>query len=338
MTKTVFTTRITELFQIRHPILGGGLMWLADANYVAALVNAGAMGFLTPRSFGGLEPFRAEIRKCRELTQGKPFGVNLYISARPEQNRELEKFIDILIEEGVAFVETAGYVPSAFLPRLKDAGCTVMHKVTTVRHARKAQAIGVDAVCLVGMECGGHPGLNEVPAFVLAARAAAELEIPFVVGGGIGLGRQITAALALGAGAVLVGTRMIVAEEIWAHEAYKRKLIEADETCSVAVLKSLRNTYRVLANETTAAVQQLEAEGVRDYQTLMPLIGGDLSRQAYATGDWRTGLLSAGPAAAFADEIAPAAEIIADLMADAARALDRLNGLAAAGAAAVAAE
>ena len=126
MTPQIFRTRITDLFGIDHPILCGGLMWLADAAYVGAVVNAGGMGFITPRSFPTPEDYREQLRKCREITGGKPFGVNIYVSARPEANEALGHFLDIAIEEKVEFVETAGYSPKAFMPRIKDAGMIVI--------------------------------------------------------------------------------------------------------------------------------------------------------------------------------------------------------------------
>ncbi|WP_232315144.1 NAD(P)H-dependent flavin oxidoreductase [Oceanibaculum pacificum] len=315
-------TRLTDLFGIQRPILCGGLMWLATAEYVAAVVNAGAMGFITPRSYPDIDAFRDAVQRCRQMTGGKPFGVNLYISARPGENEKMKLFLDVLIEEGVRHVETAGYSPEALLPRLREAGCVVVHKVTTLRHAQKAAAAGVDAVVMIGSECGGHPGMGDIPAMLLAARALEALDIPVVVGGGIGSGRQIAAALALGADGVLIGSRMLVADEIWAHRAMKEYLVGLDETCTTTVLRSLKNTYRCLANETAAEVARLEAAGQSDYATLGPLVGGALQKEAYESGDWTKGVLSLGPAAAWCDRLEPAAAILDRLEADALAQLD----------------
>ena len=314
-------TRLTRLMGIERPILCGGLMWLATAEYVAAVVNAGAMGYITPRSYPDLAAFDAALGRCAELTGGRPFGVNLYISARPEQNARLGDWIGLIEAHRVAHVETAGYSPAAFLPRLKAAGCTVVHKATTVRHAVAAARTGADAVALIGAECGGHPGMGDLPASILAARTLEEVEVPVVLGGGVGSGRQVAAALALGADGVLIGTRMLMADEIWAHPAYKRHLAGLDETCSTTVLRSLKNTYRCLANETAAEVARLEAEGVDDYATLGPLVGGAAQKRAYETGDWRHGILSLGPAAAWCDRPEPAAAILERLTTDARAAL-----------------
>ena len=321
MASAPLATRLTTLFGIDKPILCGGLMWLATADYVAAVVNGGAMGFITPRSYPDDDAFAEAVRRCRRLTGGRPFGVNLYIAARPEQNARLSRWLDIVEAERVPCIETAGHNPAAILPRLKAAGCTVIHKATTLRHAAKAVEAGADAVALIGAEAGGHPGMGDIPAMVLAARAVEQLAVPVVVGGGIGSGRQIAAALALGAEGVLIGSRMLVATEIATHPALKQHLIGLDETCSTTVLRSVGNTYRCLANATAATVQALEAEGVRDYGVLGPLVGGALQQRAYETGDWTQGILSLGPAAAWCDRVEPAAAILARLEAEALAAL-----------------
>ena len=317
-------TRLTRLLGIERPVLCGGLMWLATAEYVAAVARAGALGFITPRSYPDDAAFADAVRRCRAMAGGRPFGVNLYISARPEQNEGLHRWIDIVAAEAVPCVETAGHSPAAILPRLKAAGCTVIHKATTLRHAEKAVEAGADAVAMIGAEAGGHPGLGDVPAMVLAARAVETLDVPVVVGGGIGSGRQLAAALALGAEGVLIGSRMLVADEIATHPALKAHLTGLDETCSTTVLRSLKNTYRCLANDTAAEVARLEAGGTRDWGAFAPLVGGALQKRAYETGDWTQGILSLGPAAAWCDRTEPAAAILARLERDACTALGRL--------------
>ncbi len=328
MREPIFKTRMTELFGIRHPILCGGLMWLADAEYVAAVVNAGGMGFITARSWGeDFGRFRAELQKCRNLTEGRPFGVNLYLSHIAERNAPMPRYIEVMAEEGVRFVETSGYLPAAYLPQLREAGMTVMHKAATLRHAAKAEALGVDAVCLVGAECGGHPGLDLTGSIVQACLAADRLDVPFAIGGGIGHGRQIAAVLAMGADAVLLGTRMTVASEIWAREEYKHRVVEADETDNRVVLSLLRNTYRVMDNETARKVAEIEMSGTTEYAAYEPYIDGRLARRAYETGDWNMGLLSMGQSAAFADAIEPVEAIYDRLVDEAKAALTRMQAV-----------
>lgn len=328
MTPRLFRTRITELFGIDHPILCGGLMWLSDARYVAASVNAGGMGFITPRSFSDPDAFRDELRTCRRLTGGKPFGVNLYLSQRPEENAIFDTHLDIALEEGVRHFESSGLPPTTLLPRLREAGAIVLHKVSAVRHAISAERAGVDAVGVVGMECGGHPGIYLVGTIVQALRAAQQVRSPLAVGGGIGHGAQMAAALALGADAVILGTRMTVAEEIWAHAAYKARVAEAGETDTRLVLARLKKTYRALDNEAARAVIDLEDQGVTDFSAYAPLTAGTNARDAYTTGDWNRGILSLGQAAVFADRIEPVDAIFDRLLAEAVDARDRLAGLA----------
>jgi nitronate monooxygenase len=328
MTPARYKTRMTELLGIDHPILCGGLMYLADANYVAAAVNAGAMGFITAKTFPDPGAFRDELKRCNELTGGKPFGVNLYYSPRAEANEVLRGHVDVLLDEGVRFIETAGLPPKEALPVLKDAGCIVIHKVSTVRHALSAQKLGVDALSVVGAECGGHPGMQLVGTMVQGLVAAQKLHLPLAIGGGIGHGAQIVAALAFGADAAILGTRMTVAEEIWAHPAYKERLIEAGETDTLLVLQSLRNTYRAFDNETARAVAEVEATGTTDYEDYASLVAGALQKEAYETGDWNKGILSVGQSAAFADAVQPVAGIIDQLMAEAAEAERRLGSVA----------
>lgn len=328
MTPPVFKTRITELFGIDHPILCGGLMWLADANYVGAVVNAGGMGFMTPRSFLTLDDYRAQLRKCREITEGKAFGVNIYVSARPEANEELGVFLDVAIEEKVAFVETAGFSPRAFLPRIKDAGMKVIHKCTTLRHAQSAAKAGVDAIAILGAEAGGHPGMNMIGGIVQGAVVPEGLDVPVVLAGGLGSGRQLLAALTLGADGILLGSRMTVAEEIWADDKYKKRVTETVESDTCIVMSIFNDNSRVLDNATAKAVNALEEQGITDFEQYRPLVQGPNQRDAYASGDFDQGTLSMGQSCAFANEIASVENIFDDILGDAVAMRDRLGGLA----------
>jgi len=306
-------TAVTDLFGIRLPIVAGGLHWLANADYVAAAARAGIIGFITAASFPDDDSLRIEIRRCRDLCAGAPFGVNVSMLPKLVEGERTEQVFDVICQEGVRFVETSGRDPSPYLPTLKDAGITVLHKVATVRHAVKAEAAGVDAVTLVGAECGGHPGPDLIGSLVQGRMAKDALRIPYLIGGGIGTGEQLVAALALGAAGVTIGTRFLVAEEIWAHPGYKRKLVDATERDTDLILGSIRNTMRALRNDTTAQVQLIEAAGRGSLDTLFPLVAGRIGRTAYETGDWSQGALSVGQAVAFADRIEPLASIIARL-------------------------
>ncbi len=324
-----FRTRITELFGIRHPILLGGMHHLGQSDIVAAVVNAGAMGFITARSFDALEGFRTDLRRCRALTQGQAFGVNLTLSRRPGANKQVPAWIETALEEGVRFFESAGDSPEAFIDAIHRGGGMLMHKCPSVRHAQSAARLGVDAIALVGCEEGGHPGANPLSAFVNGAFALEkEIQLPLVLGGGIGSGRQIAAALALGADGVVMGSRFLVAREIRAHEALKQRIVEIGPEGSTAILGSIGDTWRVLHNEAAREVRRLESAGARTHAEFGDLILSSRTRQrVYAEGDVEGGIVSFGPAGAFADEIEPAGRIVERLVRDAGRAAGALGRL-----------
>jgi len=323
----VFKTRITELYGIRLPVIASGLMWLATPEYVGAAVNAGLMGFMTAASFKDVAALRAGIRRCREITNGKPFGVNIMIRVSRDGADRLTPLIDAVIDEGVRFVETAGNNPEAYMKRFKDAGIKVLHKVPGVRYAKKAESLGVDAVTVVGAEAGGHPGVEPVGTMVAAAAAARAIKIPLIVAGGLGTGEQLVAALALGADGVAMGTRFLVAEEVWADRRYKERLVAAGETDTTLLLQSMRNTQRALKTGHVAMIQQIEKDQPGDTAAILPHIMGTNAHAAYTTGEYEKAMLSCGQGVVFADKIEPFAAIVARLEAEARDALARLDGL-----------
>ncbi|MDZ4376359.1 MAG: nitronate monooxygenase family protein [Phenylobacterium sp.] len=245
-------TRITELFGIEHPIIQGGMHMVGYAEMAAAVSNAGGLGIITGLTQGTPERLAQEIARCREMTD-KPFGVNLTFlpAVTPPDYPGLVKTI---IDSGVKAVETAGNNPQKWLPALKEAGIKVIHKCTSVRHSLKAEAIGCDAVSVDGFECGGHPGEDDVPNFILLPRAAEELKIPFVASGGMADGRSLVAALALGAEGMNMGTRFMATKEAPVHQNVKDALVTASELDTRLIMRPLRNTERVLVN---AGVERL---------------------------------------------------------------------------------
>jgi nitronate monooxygenase len=328
MREPLFRTRITELLGIRHPILAGGLgPRVSDARYVAAVVNAGGMGFIVAAGFPDPAEFRDQLRQCRELAHGQPFGVNLYISRQAGGVERVRRQIDVLIDEGVSCVETAGASPEPVLPLLREAGIKVLHKVPAVRYARSAAKLGVDAVIVVGNDCGGHPGTYGIGSIVQAAHAAQTIDLPLVIAGGIGCGRQLAAVLAMGADAVLMGTRLLVTEELWIHPAAKALVVQGDGTESVVVKKPLRDHHRVYRNASAEAALALDDARVTDFEQYRPHVTGTLTHQAYLSGDMRTGMLDYGPAAVFADAVETAEAIFDRLIDDACLAMGRLDGM-----------
>jgi nitronate monooxygenase len=249
-------TRITELLGIEHPIIQGGMHYVGFAELAAAVSNAGGLGTITGLTQKSAEDLRKEVRKCKELTD-KPFAVNLTFLpslATPDY----PGYVKVIIDEGVKVVETAGRNPQQVMPALKEAGVKVIHKCTSVRHSLKAQSIGCDAVSVDGFECGGHPGEDDVPNFILLPRAADELDIPIIASGGMSDGRSLVAALALGADGINMGTRFMATHEAPCHKNVKDALLEATELDTRLVMRPLRNTERVLNN--SAAQKLLEKE------------------------------------------------------------------------------
>ncbi|MDD9746430.1 MULTISPECIES: enoyl-CoA hydratase-related protein [Marinovum] len=312
-----FDTAITRLFGTRLPIVAGGLMWLSDATYVAAAAHAGIIGFLTAASFPEPEALRAEIRRCRALCGARPFGVNISMLPKLIAEDRTRAVFELVAEEGVRFIETSGRSPEPYLNITRAAGIKVLHKSASLRHACKAEAIGVDAVSIVGAECGGHPGTEMIGSLVIAGLAPGRLSIPWLIGGGIGTGAQLAGILAMGGAGAVVGTRFLVADEIWAHGDYKDRLVAALETDTALGMQSLRNTVRGLANETMAELARVETETPEvTIQQLMPLVSGQHSRRAYETGDSSRGVLSAGQSLGMTDRRAPLAELVAQMEAE----------------------
>jgi nitronate monooxygenase len=245
-------TRITELFGIQHPIIQGGMHYVAFAELAAAVSNAGGLGIITALTQKTPEDLAKEIARCHGMTD-KPFGVNLTFLPTV-QTPDYPGYVAAIIEGGVKIVETAGRNPQAVLPVLKEAGVRVIHKCTSVRHALKAERIGCDAVSVDGFECGGHPGEDDIPNMILLPRAADELQIPFVASGGMADARSLVAALALGADGINMGTRFIATQEAPVHARVKQAIVAATELDTRLVMRPLGNTERVLNN---AAVERL---------------------------------------------------------------------------------
>jgi NAD(P)H-dependent flavin oxidoreductase YrpB (nitropropane dioxygenase family) len=302
-------TRITELFGIEHPIIQGGMHYVGFAELAAAVSNAGGLGLITALTQRTPEALANEIRRAREMTD-KPFGVNLTFlpSLTPP---DYPGYIRAIVEGGVKVVETAGNNPQKWLPVLKDAGIKVIHKCTSVRHSLKAQSIGCDAVSVDGFECGGHPGEDDVPNFVLLPRAAEELEIPFVASGGMADGRSLVAALSLGAEGMNMGTRFIATKEAPVHEHVKQAIVAATELDTRLVMRPLRNTERVLKN---AAVDRLlekeRALGSKiRFEDIVSEVGGVYPR-IMKDGEMDAGAWSCGMVAGLIHDVPTVKELI----------------------------
>ena len=321
----MFKTRITEMLGIEYPILQGGMQWLARAELVAAVSNAGGFGFLTALSFSTAEELRDEIHRTRDLTD-KPFGVNVSMLPVIMPGDITMQLIDVICEEGIPAIETAGRNPEPYVPRLKAAGVKLIHKVPAVRFAKKAETIGADAVTVVGFECGGHPGMDDVPSLIIVPKAAKELNVPVIAAGGFCDGRSVAAALALGAEGVLMGTRFMASTESPMHENFKQWMVGAQETDTMIVERSIRNAARIIRNDAGRQVEQMESNGAT-LDELIPLISGKVGRDAYFSGDIQQATIACGQAVGRINSIKPVAAIMEDIINEAKEALDRLQGI-----------
>lgn len=309
-------TRITEMFGIEHPIIQGGMHYVGFAELAAAVSNAGGLGIITGLTQGTPEKLAAEIAKCRELTD-KPFGVNL--TFLPSVNSpDYGGLIKVIIEGGVRVVETAGNNPQAVLPHLKDAGIKVIHKCTSVRHSLKAQAIGCDAVSVDGFECGGHPGEDDIPNMILLPRAADELDIPFVASGGQADARSLVASLAMGAEGINMGTRFIATKEAPVHENVKQAIVAASELDTRLVMRSLRNTERVMTNDAVERLIEKERKLGADlkFEDIIEEVAGVYPR-IMMEGEMDAGAWSCGMVAGLIHDIPTCKDLIDTIMAEA---------------------
>ena len=309
-------TRITELFGIEHPIIQGGMHWVGFAEMAAAVSNAGGLGLITGLTQRTPDLLAKEIARCREMTK-KPFGVNLTFlpSVTPP---DYPGYIKAIVEGGVKIVETAGNNPAKWMPVLKENGIRVIHKCTSVRHSLKAESIGCDAVSVDGFECGGHPGEDDVPNFILLPRAAEELKIPFVASGGMADGRSLVAALALGAEGMNMGTRFMATKDAPIHQHVKDALVAASELDTRLIMRSLRNTERVLNNAAVDRILEKEktlGAGLK-FEDIIKEVGG-VYPKIMKDGEMDAGAFSCGMVAGLIHDIPTVKELITRIMGEA---------------------
>lgn len=302
-------TRVTELLGIEVPIIQGGMQWVGRAELAAAVSNAGGLGMLTALTQPAPDDLRREIARCRTMTD-KPFGVNLTIlpAVTPPP---YEAYIDAIIESGVRIIETAGNNPKTFIERFKQAGVVTIHKCTSVRHALSAERHGVDIVSIDGFECAGHPGEDDIPGLVLIPIAAKALRIPIIASGGIGDGRGMAAALALGAEGVNMGTRFVCTQEAPVHPVNKQALVARSERDTNLIFRTLHNTARVLKNRVSDEVVATERRpGGCEFADVRALVIGARGRSAWESGDIDGGVLTAGMVLGLIDDVPSCAELI----------------------------
>jgi NADH:quinone reductase (non-electrogenic) len=318
----MFETDVTRLLGIEHPIIGGCMQYISGPEFTAAVCNAGALGIMSSAMFATQEEFREAVRRLKSLTT-RPFAVNLNLfpALRPIDN---ELYARVIVDERVPIVETSGNLPPAdLLGFLKDAGVKVMHKCTSIRHAASARRQGADVVTLFGSEGGGHISEAGYTTMVLVPRAVDVLDAPVIAAGGIADGRGLVAALALGAGAAMMGTRLLVSEEARLHRNVKEALVAAAETETVPILGSVHNTLRAWSNNAARKANELEAQGA-PFGEILEIVAGVNTRSMIEDGDAGSGVVACSMAVGIVYDIKPVAEIIGGIMSQAADIASRL--------------
>jgi NAD(P)H-dependent flavin oxidoreductase YrpB (nitropropane dioxygenase family) len=315
-------TRITELLGIKYPIMQGAMQWIANAEFAAEVSNAGGLGTINATIFSSPEAFRSEIRKMKDLT-GEPFAVNISMLPETSKNDLTEAYFTIAFEEKMKIIETAGRSPEKYMDQIKKNKIILIHKVPALRYALKAQAIGADVVTIVGFECGGHPGMDDVANSVLVPRVCESLHIPVLAAGGVD-GRSLVAALAWGAAGLVMGTRFLATQECPVHQNFKDWIVQASERDTVLIEKNIRNPLRAIKNEAVQKILAMEAQGA-GLAELLPLISGSLGRKAIATGDLGGAAFTVGQSVGLIHEIKSVREVVEGTVKEAAEILRKLN-------------
>jgi NAD(P)H-dependent flavin oxidoreductase YrpB (nitropropane dioxygenase family) len=308
-------TRFTEMFGVEAPITCGGMTRVGRAELIGAVANAGALGFITAHSAGPPEALYKEVQRCREITD-KPFGVNLTILPSIA-SIPYDEYREAIIASGIRIVETAGNNPQPHLPRFKEAGVKVIHKCTSVRHAVKAQSIGVDVVSIDGLECAGHPGEDDVGGLILFPATADKLSIPIIASGGMADARGLVAALALGCDGVNMGTRFMATVEAPIHENVKKQIVAGDERSTNLIFRTLHNTARVAKNAVSDEVVTIEKRGNVTFSDVKDLVAGARGATVLEKGEMDAGIWSAGQTQALIHDIPTCKELVAHVMREA---------------------
>lgn len=309
-------TRLTEMCGVDHPVVMGGMTGVGYADLVAAVANAGALGFLTAHMFDSAESLAKEIQRVRDQTD-KPFGVNLTIL--PSINPiPYDEYRGAICETGVKIVETAGRSPEPHLPDFKANGVTVIHKCTSVRHAVTAQRLGVDVISIDGFECAGHPGEDDVTLMVLLPATVDAVDIPVIASGGMADGRSLVAALALGADGVNMGTRFLATKEAGIHENVKQQIVNNTERDTVLINRTLRNTARVARNAISEQVAEIQRDASKTFDDVKELVAGTRGRaNVLEGGDIDGGIWTVGQSQGLIHEIMSCKDLVASVVAQA---------------------
>lgn len=297
----MFKTKITEMLGIEYPIIGGTMMWISNADFVAAISNAGGLGILASAIYQTKEEFAEAIDKLNELTD-KPFAINinLFPSMRPIDNND---YVDVMVNKGVKIVETSGHsAPVELCKRFKDAGMTWIHKCVGLKYALKVQDMGADIITVVGYENGGATGRLDLGTLALVPRVVECVNVPVIGGGGVSDGKGFLSVLAMGAEGVIMGTRLLLTKEAPLHENLKQSLLNASELDTMLVMRSLNATHRVWTNEAAKKILEVEA-GAGSLEDILSIASGQNAKKMYDDGDVSCGMISCGQGIGLAHDV-----------------------------------
>ncbi|MCS0671261.1 nitronate monooxygenase family protein [Cytobacillus firmus] len=312
-------TDITKLLGIKYPIIQGGLQGLGREPLVSAVSEAGCLGLITAGTYPSKKEMIDDIELVRKKTN-KPFGVNLSIGIR----KPMDEYVEGVIESGVNIVFTSGNSPAKFMDPLKKAGVKVVHVVPSVRFARKAEELGCDAVVIVGYECGGHPGADEVTSMVKIPQVVESVNIPVIAAGGFNDGRGLIAALSLGAQGIQMGTRFVMSQESPLPEKIKETLTNANITDTLVIKRSINKPNRVYKNKAALKVLELEDQNAK-IEELLPIIGGEAYKVLIDEGDINAGVLSIGQVIGRINQYPSVQEIIDGIIIEAESVIKKMN-------------
>ncbi|KAL3481803.1 hypothetical protein BJX99DRAFT_218259 [Aspergillus californicus] len=321
-----FNTALTKALGIKIPVVQGGMQWVGYAELAAAVSNAGGLGILTALTQPTPEDLRKEIRKCRAMTKN-PFGVNLTLlpSLVPP---DYGAYAQVIIDEGIRIVETAGNNPGPVIKQLKAVGTIILHKCTTIRHAKSAVKLGVDFLSIDGFECAGHVGEHDITNLILLSRARQDLGVPFIASGGFADGYGLAAALALGAEGINMGTRFMCTVEAPIHAKVKQAIVDAEETDTALVLRRWKNTSRLFANEVTKQALKVEKESTTgEFAEVAPFVSGKRGREVFLNGDIDFGVWTAGQVIGLIHDIPTCGELLARIEKEAVATMSRSQSL-----------
>jgi nitronate monooxygenase len=307
---------------IQYPIVGGTMMHLSDAEFTAAISNAGGLGVLASAIYQNREAFAEALDQLFELTD-QPFAVNLNLfpMMRPIDNND---YLDVLLEKGVKIVETSGHsAPEALCGRFKEAGLTWIHKCVGVRYALKVQDMGADAVTVVGYENGGATGKLDVGTLVLVPRVVESLQVPVIGGGGVSDGRGVAALMALGVQGVIMGTRLLATREAPIHDNLKEALLNAGELDTMLVMRSIGATHRVWKNAAALRCAELESDQA-SLPEILNVATGEKAKRMYREGDIDLGIIACGQGIGMVHDIPTVKDLFDRIMREAADVVSRL--------------